>query len=198
MTINGFLDITLAVPDPEPLAEFWKRRGLRRAGRSLGTPERPRQLTIVEGAYRHLAALHLGCSSEADLAATAARLDALGIATQARGTTLECNDPVFDHRVVIDVVGPAPLTAGPGRVANRPGHRGASHRRAPMWSGKTSPRPPRRVGHVVLGTPHVADACAFYLDGLGLPRLRPHPRRRPHLRPGRSRPPQPADPARAA
>ena len=29
------------------------------------------------------------------------------------------------------------------------------------------PRPPRRVGHVVLGTPRVAEACAFYVDGLG-------------------------------
>jgi catechol 2,3-dioxygenase-like lactoylglutathione lyase family enzyme len=166
MTVNAFLDITLAVPDPEQLVAFWERRGLRRAGATIGTPERPRQLTAVEGAYRHLAELHLGCASEADLAGIAARLEALGIAAKVSSTTLVCDDPVCDHRVVIDVVGPVPLSAGPDRVANRPGRAARRTARADVI-GEASPRPPRRVGHVVIGTPHVAEACAFYLDGLG-------------------------------
>ena len=40
-------------------------------GAVLGTADRARQLTLVEGTYRHLAELHLGCESEADLVAIA-------------------------------------------------------------------------------------------------------------------------------
>jgi catechol 2,3-dioxygenase-like lactoylglutathione lyase family enzyme len=167
VTIDRLLDVTLAVPDPASLADFWERRGLCRAGDRLGTAERPRQLTLVEGPYRHLAELHLGCGSEADLAATAERLDALGVASRVTGTTLVCDDPVFDHRVVVDVTGPPPaVTAGPERAANRPGHPTRHTARADVVD-EAAPRPPRRVGHVVLGTPRVGEACAFYLDGLG-------------------------------
>ena len=166
MTINRFCDITLAVPDPAPLAAFWERRGFERRGDVLGTPDRPQQLTLTEAPYRHLAEMHLGCESEADLAAIAARLDALGVVAKVSDTTLVCDDPVFDHRVVIDVAGPAPITAGPARAVNQPGAAPRTSARADVI-GEAAPRPPRRVGHVVLGTPHVAEACAFYIDGLG-------------------------------
>jgi catechol 2,3-dioxygenase-like lactoylglutathione lyase family enzyme len=166
MTVNRFLDATLAVPDPETLAGFWERRGLDRAGGCLGTPDRPRQLALVEGAYRHLSELHLGCESEADLVAIAARLEALGIAVDRSDTTLACDDPVFDHRVVVEVVTAPPLHSGPERPVNRPGRPARLTARADVI-GESPHRPPRRLGHVVLGTPHVEEACAFYLDGLG-------------------------------
>ncbi len=166
MTINRLLDITIAVPDPDALTGFWARRGLDCVDGGLGTNERPRQLTFVDGAYRHLAELHLGCESEADLAAVASRLDALGIAVEISDTSLACDDPVFDHRVVVDVVGPAPLSGGPERMVNRPGRATRITARADVID-EPSPRAPRRVGHVVLATPHVAEACVFYLDGLG-------------------------------
>ncbi len=166
MAIHRFLDITLAVPEPDELGAFWERRGMRRAGAVLGTDDRSRQITLAKGPYRHLAELHLGCEDEADLVAIATRLDALGIAATVADKTLTCADPVFDHRVVVDVVGDAPLTDGKVRATNRPGCAERTTTRADVVE-ETVPRPPRRVGHVVLGTPHVAEACAFYLDGLG-------------------------------
>lgn len=182
MAIHRFLDITLAVPDPGPVAALWEGLGLvpspsAPSGATLGTPERPRQLTLAEGPYRHLAELHLGCEAEADLADLADRLDRLGVASQVRGTTLACDDPVFDHRVVVEVVGPAGSVpapavpaAGPVRATNRPGHADRRTRRADAADEAVvgdAPRPPRRVGHVVLGTPQVAEARSFYVDGLG-------------------------------
>jgi catechol 2,3-dioxygenase-like lactoylglutathione lyase family enzyme len=166
VSVNRLLDITLGVPDPETLATFWTRRGLGLDGSCLGTPDRPRQIVLVEGPYRHLAALHLGCESSADLAAIATRLARLGIATEATGTTLVCSDPVFGHRVVVDVVGREPIQAGPARAVNGPGRAGRLTKRADVIA-EAAPRPPRRVGHIVLGTPHVEEASAFYLDGLG-------------------------------
>jgi catechol 2,3-dioxygenase-like lactoylglutathione lyase family enzyme len=167
MSIDRFLDITMAVPDPDGLAGFWERRGLLAGGDGVfGTPERPRQLALREGAYRHLAELHLGCADEGDLAAIARRLDALGVASQVDGTTLTCDDPVFDHRVVIEVTGEADLASTAPRPTNGPGRLERTTARADVVE-EARPRPPRRVGHVVLGTPRVAEACAFYLDGLG-------------------------------
>ncbi|MGK2949756.1 MAG: hypothetical protein ACSLFP_14390, partial [Acidimicrobiales bacterium] len=122
MSIDRLLDITLAVPDPDGLAAFWARRGLLATDAGvLGTSERPRQLVLREGPYRHLAELHLGCADEADLKAIARRLDALGVASQVDGTTLTCADPVFDHHVIVEVTGHAELSATAARPANGPG-----------------------------------------------------------------------------
>jgi catechol 2,3-dioxygenase-like lactoylglutathione lyase family enzyme len=169
MAIDQLLDITLAVPDPEVVADFWRRHGLVGSGAVLGTGDRPRQLTLVEGAYRHLAELRLGCSGERDLDEIAGRIRALGIDVTVDGTTLTCDDPVFDHRVVVEVTGRRVgdgLHAGADRPTNQPGRAQRTTARADVVD-EDHPRPPRRLGHVVLATPHVAEACTFYLDGLG-------------------------------
>jgi catechol 2,3-dioxygenase-like lactoylglutathione lyase family enzyme len=166
MSINALLDVTLAVPDPETLARFWQRHGLCRAGDVLGTVDRPVQMRLVEGPYRHLARLHLGCAAESDLVETAARLDALGLRATIAGTTLTCADPVFDHEVVVEVASAASVPCVPARASNGPGRLDRLGIRADVMT-EVEPRPPRRLGHVVLGTPHVSEACAFYLDGLG-------------------------------
>lgn len=166
MPIHRLLDVTLAVPDPDALGAFWERRGMLRTDAALGTADRPRQLTLVEGRYRHLAGLHLGCEREVDLDAIATRLAGLGVEAARADTRLICSDPVFDHDVVVEVVGDAPLAATPDRPVNRPGHTERTTARADVVE-EPAPRPPRRVGHVVLGTPHVTEACAFYVDGLG-------------------------------
>jgi catechol 2,3-dioxygenase-like lactoylglutathione lyase family enzyme len=133
----------------------------------LGTADRARQISLVEGVYRHLAELHLGCDTQADLDAVAARLSRLGVDAVLADTRLTCADPVFDHRVVIDVIGEAPLAAAPARAVNRPGHTERATARADVVE-ESEPRAPRRVGHVVLGTSRLAEACAFYAGGLGL------------------------------
>ncbi len=68
--------------------------------------------------------------------------------------------------MVVDVVGEEPLSEAAARSINRPGHTDRTTARADVVE-EAAPRPPRRVGHVVLGTPHLAEACAFYVDGLG-------------------------------
>ena len=68
---------------------------------------------------------------------------------------------------MVEVTGAADLVHA--RAAGRPTRPGRVERttaRADVVE-EAGPRPPRRVGHVVLGTPRVAEACAFYLDGLG-------------------------------
>ncbi|MCE2764849.1 MAG: VOC family protein [Ilumatobacteraceae bacterium] len=167
MTLNALLDIELAVPNPAELMEFWERHGMQRtASNVLGTVDRPTQMTLREAPYRHLASMHLGCSEEKDLSDIAGRLREAGLEVTVAGTTLTCVDPVFGHRVVIDVTDPHPLTPGQARPFNAPGQRTRVDTRADAVL-HTDPRPPRRIGHVVLGTPHTAKAVDFYVNLLG-------------------------------
>ena len=167
MGLNGLLDIELCVPDPQELNDFWLRRGMVQTSDGvLGTIDRAVQLRIAEGSYRHMSELHLSCESEQDLADIAARIGAMGVDSTIDGTQLTCIDPVFDHRVVIDVGAQHPLSPAQTRAWNHAGDTQRTNDRAEAVI-EDSPRAPRRLGHVVLATPHLADATAFVIDGLG-------------------------------
>ena len=167
MGLNGLLDIELSVPDPSALADFWERQGMLRTSPSvLGTADRPTQLRVVEGDYRHMSELHLSCEAESDLADIAKRIGDQGVDSTIDDTTLRCTDPVFGHRVVVDVGAPPPLSPSQVRAYNHPGEQVRADVRADAVA-EPGPRPPRRLGHVVLGTPKFAEATAFFVDGLG-------------------------------
>ena len=134
---------------------------------TLGTADRPSQLRIAEGPYRHVSEVRLACTAESDLVAIAARLERLGVASSTADGVLRCHDPLADHDVVVEVGAPpaADPTAGP--TGQRPGPARAGQpavRRRPCARCRHRPR---RVGHVVFGSPDVAATVAFYRDGLG-------------------------------
>ncbi|CAB4868803.1 unannotated protein [freshwater metagenome] len=167
MALNGLLDIELSVPDPAELLEFWQRRGMvRTADGVVGTADRPVQLRIAQGGYRHMSELHMSCAAEQDLADIAGRIGEMGVASTISGTRLTCTDPVFGHRVVIDVTAPHPLTPTQARAWNHAGSQERLNARADAVV-EAQPRAPRRLGHIVLGTPHFQKATAFFFDGLG-------------------------------
>ena len=167
MALSSLLDIELSVPDPAALGDFWERRGMKRNAEGVvGTDDRDIQLRIVEGGYRHMSELHLGCDTEQDLADIKSRLAGLGVDATIEGTTLRCQDPVFNHRVVIDVTAPHPLTPAQARALNPAGVKERVNTRAEAVL-EESPRAPRRLGHIVLGTPKLPEAFAFFFDGLG-------------------------------
>lgn len=167
MALNGLLDIEVGAVDPQVLYDFWTRHGMvATADGVLGTPDRPVQMRLKEATHRHLSSMHLSCEFESDIATIASRLAQANIAHHVTGTTLTCIDPVFGHEIVIDVGSPHPLTPSQARVFNGPGEKSRVNVRAQAVSERT-PRPPRRIGHVVLGTPHMAEATSFYVDILG-------------------------------
>ncbi|MEI7624280.1 MAG: VOC family protein [Actinomycetes bacterium] len=167
MGLNGLLDIELSVPNPQELNDFWLRRGMvQTADGVLGTVDRAVQLRLAEGTYRHMSELHLSCDAEQDLAAIATRIGDLGVTSTVTGTRLTCIDPVFGHRVVIDVGAQHPLSPSQQRAWNHAGDTQRNNNRAPAVT-EESLRVPRRLGHVVLATPHLDDANAFIFDGLG-------------------------------
>ena len=167
MALNGLLDIELGVPNPDELMDFWERRGmLRTADGVLGTADRSVQLRVTEAGYRHMSELHMSCETELDLADIAGRIGDMGVESQIADTRLTCIDPVFQHRVVIDVTAPHLLTPTQRRAWNHPGEQDRTGARAEAIT-EAVPRPPRRLGHFVLGTPHLEKALAFFFDGLG-------------------------------
>ena len=167
MALNGLLDITIAVPRPGELFDFWTRRGMTATGPGvLGTADRPTQMTITEGTHRHLSQMHLSCESESDLAAVSTRLANMGVDARVNGSSLTCVDPIFGHSILIDVSAPHPLTPTQHRAFNGPGERVRLNARADAVDNRTPP-PPRRVGHVVLGTPLFREAADFYVNALG-------------------------------
>ena len=167
MPLCDLMDLELTVPDPDGLAAFWERRGMVRTGPStLGTADRPSQLRIAEGTYRHVSEVRLACTDGSDLVAIAARLERIGVASSTADGVLRCHDPIADHEVVVEVGAPAALTPPPARQVNGPGRLERVNRRS-SGSVPTTSAPPRRVGHVVFGSPDVAATVAFYRDGLG-------------------------------
>ena len=166
MALNGLLDVELSVPDPAALGAFWEQYGLLRASDGVyGTADRPVQLRVAESDHRHLSRLHLSCEHERDLAEIAGRLAAIGVDATVTDTTLRCVDPVLGHEVVIDIGAPARLSDHVPTDTNRPGR----HQRlgARTAAPDTAGPPPRRLGHVVFGSPRIEDTVAFYIDALG-------------------------------
>ena len=167
MALTDFLDLTLAIPDPAELEAFWNRRGLATTAPSqLGTPERPTQLVLREANYRHVASFTLACESENDLLAIRDRLQGLGLPSNLGDGELNVVDPLFGHTVVVKVATAAPLLAPESRALNGPGFLGRANRRSEAAIRSYEPRP-RRVGHVVFGSPDPQASVNFYVNGLG-------------------------------
>jgi catechol 2,3-dioxygenase-like lactoylglutathione lyase family enzyme len=167
MALTCLLDLQIAVPEPTELLEFWQRRGLTLTGpQALGTPERPSQLRIHEAPFRHVSEVGVACSSESDLVEIADRLERLGLDATITDGSLRVADPILDHVMRIDVTAAPTLSPTEPQPHNAPGSNARPDGRAPASVGATD-HAPRRIGHVVFGTPDVEASRAFFVDGLG-------------------------------
>jgi catechol 2,3-dioxygenase-like lactoylglutathione lyase family enzyme len=168
VALNSLLDVELAVPDAAQLEAFWLRRGLQSTSPGvLGTAERPSQLRLREGGYRHVSELRLGCDTAADLDDLAARLDGMGVAYARDDISVRCADPVLDHDVVVQIGEAGTLAPAPERLFNGPGEFSRVNRRSSAIAAD-QPSAPRRVGHVVFGSPDVEASANFYRRGIGM------------------------------
>jgi catechol 2,3-dioxygenase-like lactoylglutathione lyase family enzyme len=111
--------------------------------------------------------MRIGASDEAELDAAAKRLEGLGVSSQIADGKLLCIHPGHDWAVSIEVTDPISLTPPPLRATNRPGERGRSGKRAEVIIEGTH-RPPRRLAHVVMGSPDPIAATKFFREGIGM------------------------------
>jgi catechol 2,3-dioxygenase-like lactoylglutathione lyase family enzyme len=172
--IRNLQHIGLSVPDIEAGRKFYENfgltalpRGNRLALRCAGRDQD--QILLSEGPQRRTHHLSFG-TSEAELPNVKVRLESAGVRLmdppgEGLPTGLWFRDP--DGRAVnLQVAEPAPSNGRPGERMNSPGDfRRMAERGVPPRGTRAVPR---RLGHVLLFTPSVSRAVAFYTGLLGM------------------------------
>ncbi len=167
MGLHRLLGLSVAVPDPAGLAAYYAELGLTTdgtggfAGTDGGT-----QVRVEEGPFRRLLHVDVAAEDEATLAAAATRAAEHGLTPAWRDGVLQVEDP---HTQVTFRLQVAPRWAQQAVAApvrdNRPG---SPERRNARAAGVTAgPRAPRRLGHMVIGTPNLNGTRDFLLGVLG-------------------------------
>jgi len=166
VALHRLMDIEIGVPDPSSLDDFYQEIGFTGGSGSWGAADQPGQIRIVEAPYRQLRTVRVACEAEAELDATARRLDDLGVKYQTGGGRLSVQDPHNPWQFIVEPAPVSDIAPQPERLRNAPGRRHRLGERAEVIVEKT-PRPPRRLGHVVVGSPRPIETIQLLTDGLG-------------------------------
>jgi catechol 2,3-dioxygenase-like lactoylglutathione lyase family enzyme len=168
MGLHRLLGFTTAVPDPDGLVAFYGELGL------SGDPftgfigsDSGSAVLVDEGDFRRLVRIEFGCEGVEDVELVATRLRDNGAAPTVSDGEVRVVDASSRVELVVRVADAVP-TPSPAAliVPNAPGATIRKDRRAPaVLSG---PRPPRRLGHLVVGTPDVRATRDLLVRGLGL------------------------------
>ena len=167
MSLHRLLGLHTSVPDPEALSAFYRELGLDGdAEHGFTGSDGGAAVTVDEGPFRRLGSVSVGCDDPVDLAAIAGRLRAGGAEASIDGDRLTVVEPATKVRFDVSVAEHmAPQHPASPVVPNGPGALVRANRRAPAVLD--GPRPPRRLGHLVIGTPDLAGTVSFLADGLG-------------------------------
>lgn len=167
MGLHRLLGFTAAVPDPGAVAAFYGELGLSGDGAGFSGSDGGAAVSIDESTFRRLVRIELGAADPEDIARVAGRLSANGARPRVAADEVRVVDPGSRVELVVRVAAPAPAPAPATVVApNAPGATVRADERAPAVFG--SARPPRRLGHLVIGTPTVAATRDLLVEGLGL------------------------------
>lgn len=168
MALHRLLGIHVGVADAAAQAEFYTQVGFTHDGAGhFDSPDGGTQVTVEETPFRRLLAVDLGAATEADVDAVAARAGDIGLTPSHVDGVLTITDPATS--VAFTVRPCAPLVQTPPPPAppqNAPAATVRRNRRADAVF--QAARPPRRLGHVVIGSPDPARTKAVLVDGLGL------------------------------
>ncbi len=167
MTLHRLLGFDAGVPDPTATAAFYAEMGLVGDATSGWTGvDGGATVRLHEAATRRLSSVTFGCASEGDLATIARRLADSGCSAPASDASLTVADPTTLITFGVEVSPPEERRAGgPLVVPNAPGRVERRNERAPAVFA--SARGPRRLGHLVIGTPDLAATRSLLVDGLG-------------------------------
>lgn len=166
MPLHRLLGMKVGTPRPSELDAFYREIGLEGGNGSWGSATLPGQIAITESPYRQLRELRVACQHERDLAEIGARLERLGVSSTNRNGELRVTDPLNHWEIVVEPAAELDVPAPPRRICNRPGERPRQGIRAEVTT-EAEPRPPRRLGHVVVGTPEIEKTRQLFVDGLG-------------------------------
>lgn len=160
MSLHRLAAITIGVPDVDACAGFYRDFGLTEvASARFATVDGGEQLRLEHAPRRGLVELGLGVDDGDDLDRLDASVQACGFTTERAGDGFVVEDPPTGVRVRVDVAPrlPEPVNGAPGPRRNE---------RAPAVD-REDPVRPRKLGHVVLGSPDATRTRRLFLDGLG-------------------------------
>lgn len=168
MGLHRLLGFTAAVPDPGGLAAFFGELGLAHDPTTGFTGTDGGAGVLVEdGDFRRLVRVEFGCEGPADINAVARRLADGGGTPVVGDDEVRMLDPASRVELVVRVAGPAPVPRPtPLVVPNAPGATVRADARAPAVFAAA--RPPRRLGHLVIGTPALGETRDLLVHGIGL------------------------------
>ena len=167
MSLHRLLGFRSAVADPGATASFYGELGLVAGdGSSFTGADGGAAVTLEEAPFRRLLSIDIGCTDERDLDAVQQRLATGGALLRRDADAVGAVDPASRVRLTVRVAEREPVLTAPTLVTpNAPGATVRVNERAPSVFG--APRPPRRLGHLVIGTPDLAATRDFLVDGIG-------------------------------
>lgn len=168
MSLHRLTAITIGVPDVEAVAAFYRAFGLvETAPATLATTDGGDQLHLVTADPRRLVELGLGVDDPADLDALAERLTTAGVPFERRLDDLSVVDVPTGTTIRVTVAPRIAMAPAAAAAVNRPGAVGRRTARADAVD-RVGPVRPRKLSHVVVGSPDQASTQRLLVDGLGL------------------------------
>jgi catechol 2,3-dioxygenase-like lactoylglutathione lyase family enzyme len=166
MGLHRLASITIGVPNVEDTARYYAEFGLTRDGGSFSTRDGGEQLRIVESPTRRLIELCIGADDPDDLDRVTDRLATLGVTSQRDGASVSAVEIQSGARAVIKVLPRISQDPAASERYNGPGRVERTNHRAPGIL-REEPIRPRKLGHVVIGTPDAEASQRFFVDGVG-------------------------------
>ena len=167
MSLHRLLGFRAAVADPAALAAYYGELGLSGDATSGYTGSDGGAVVVVDEApFRRLIAVEIGCHDDGDLDAVQQRLEGGGSSVTRASDSISILDPSSRVQIIVRVAEPeGAIVPVPLVTPNAPGAVVRTNERAPaVFSG---PRPPRRLGHLVIGTPDLRATRDLLVDGIG-------------------------------
>ncbi len=175
MALHRLTALEVQVPDVAAAARFYTDFGLTALDAdaasgvaSLATADGGEQLRLVAGERRGLRSIGVGVDDPDDLdrmAASVAAHDA-ALAIERTSESVAVHDPSTGVRIEATIAARIVDPPGAPYNANGPGHRDRRGRPSDAVS-RTEPVQPRRLSHVVLGSPDHEATIALLVDGIG-------------------------------
>ena len=167
MSLHRLVSISIAAPRTDDVRAFYRDLGLAElAPGRFATADGGEQLRIEPGPRRALLALAVGVDDADDLARAGSALARLGIGSERNGLALEAVDPASRVRVRLEIQ-PRLEQKPPARLAyNAPGRADRVNARS-RGALSEPPAPPRKLSHVVIGSPDAPASLRFFVDAIG-------------------------------
>ena len=168
MSLHRLLGFRAAVADPAALDAYYAELGLTGdAGSGYTGSDGGAVVIIDEAPFRRLIAVDIGCDDDRDLDAVEQRLEARGACPTRESESVSVLDSASRVQITVRVAEPEAAIPPVDHLvaANAPGAIVRINERNPAVFG--APRPPRRLGHLVIGTPDLRATRDLLVDGIG-------------------------------